>query len=78
MNGKNFSLNSNLLYRKRFGKPGRNLSANLSLVAGGDDSDVYNNSFNNYYTGASPIFYILNQNFLQNNRRFNSCARLAY
>ncbi len=77
-NGKNFSMNSNLLYRKRFGKPGRNLSANLSLVVGDDDSDGYNNSFNNYYTGASPIFDTLNQNFLQNNRRFNYGARLSY
>ncbi|MBK6947578.1 MAG: TonB-dependent receptor [Haliscomenobacter sp.] len=77
-NGKNFSLNSNLLYRKRFGKPGRNLSANLSLVAGNDDSDGYNNSFNNYYTGANPVFDTLNQNFLQNNRRLNYGARLSY
>jgi len=75
--GENFSLNSNLLYRKRFGKRGRNFSANLTLVAGNDNSDGFNNSFNGFYTGP-PRKDTLNQNFLQTNNRFNYGGRFSF
>lgn len=76
-NGNNFSTNTNMLYRKRFGRRGRNLSANFTLVAGNDNSDGYNNSYNSYYTGRAYTDTI-NQNFLQDNNRLNYGARLSY
>lgn len=75
--GKSFSTNTNLLYRKRFGRSGRNFSANMTLVAGNDNSDGHNDSYNSYYTGI-PRIDTINQNFLQDNNRLNYGARLSY
>ncbi len=75
--GTNLNLNTNLLYRKRFGKRGRNFSANLTLAAGNDDSDGFNNSFNGFFTGI-PRRDTLNQNFLQTNNRFNYGGRFSF
>jgi hypothetical protein len=75
--GANLNVNTNLLYRKRFGKRGRNFSANLTLAAGNDDSDGFNNSFNGFFTGMERRD-TLNQNFLQTNNRFNYGGRFSF
>jgi hypothetical protein len=52
--GTNFT--SNLLYRHRFQKKGRTISANLSMSYNNTKSDGRQGSYNNFYSSGAPSF----------------------
>lgn len=72
------NLSGNLLYRRKFNKPGRTFSLNLSGGYNTNDSHGVNNSVTNYYDGAFMTSDTVDQKFSQDNTGKSWGARVTY
>ena len=73
--GNGFNLNSSLLFRHRFGKPGRTLSANTEFSASGNGSDGWLEASNRYGSGELET---INQENEQDNGSQSYGLSLSY
>jgi Outer membrane protein beta-barrel family/CarboxypepD_reg-like domain len=78
--GTGLSLNTNVLYRRRLNRRGRNFSANLNLVNGHNITDGFNQSTNLFFVspGTPPISRIQNQETQSDVDRLTYGIRLSY
>lgn len=75
--GQSTNLNSNLLYRHRFGKKGRTISANLTLGLSQNKSDGELQSTNEFYTNVTEK-KVIEQTNHQDNENQSYGAQVSY
>lgn len=75
-----WNVNSNLLYRRRFQKKGRNLSATFTFGLNNTDQKVNLNAINSYFNSTGNRFRsdTIRQNQTQDNQRYNTGINLSY
>lgn len=79
VNGDNRSLNSTLLLRKRFKKPGRTISLNLDQQYQANDSKSFLNSLNEFFkNNAVDSVSRIDQQKNNNTKSFGLTSRLVY
>lgn len=75
--GDNFQLNTELLIRHRFSKPGRTLSSNL--IFGYNEGDYVGNLYaENEFFGSRPALEIIRQDNFQRNITYNYGGNFSY
>ena len=75
--GSGYNLSSDFLYRHRFAKKGRSISANLTFGFNDFESTGNIGSLNSFYTGSSETRNILQDN-TQSNEAFNYGVNASY
>ena len=75
--GNRMNVSSSLLWRKRFGIPGRTLTAGLDLTASSNDQEGRLEALNRFYTGTQTEQLIVQNNFQESLNR-NLGGNLSY